>query len=231
MENQKGSTVKRINIAIDGYAGCGKSTLARDLAKAMEYTFVDTGALYRAITWLSSGAGSVTSVIAEKPRLSFESGTNAMIINGENREAEIRSTAVAERVSQVAAMPEVRSFLRSIQERFIVEKGVVMEGRDIGTVIMPDADVKLFITASMEARVQRRWLQLKHDGQEVSREKVEQNLGSRDQKDASRELAPLAKAEDAIALDTSNFDREQQLEVVLAMIRPKVYPEAYLPFL
>lgn len=231
--------MRTVNIAIDGYAGCGKSTLAHDLASALGYVFVDTGAMYRAITFLALSESEsdhisksiVQQVIHATPEITFAPGSNAVLINGEDAEVEIRSPKVAAHVSQVAAMPMVRDYLKSKQQEWMDRKGIVMEGRDIGTVIMPQAEVKLFITASMESRVNRRLIQLQESGEETTAQAVRENLVSRDRVDATRKAAPLAKAQDAIALDTSEFSREQQLSVALSLIRPFIDPEGLLPFL
>ncbi|MDP4844206.1 MAG: (d)CMP kinase, partial [Salibacteraceae bacterium] len=151
-----------INIAIDGYAGCGKSTLARDVAAKLGFTFIDTGALYRGITLFVTNKlngivddQSVLEVLSQKPTLVFEPLTNHLLLNNINVETQIRSAEIASKVSQVAALPSVRHYLLNIQRDFIQNKGVVMEGRDIGTVIMPDAEAKFFITANMQVRVER----------------------------------------------------------------------------
>jgi len=225
-----------INIAIDGYSGCGKSTLARDLAKVLGYRFVDTGAMYRAITLLvleqsdEISEDAVSKALAQHPEISFESSSNHVLINGMNREIEIREMRIALKVSQVASMPSVRDYLFQLQTNLISEKHVVMEGRDIGTVIMPEAEVKFFITASIESRVNRRQKQLLDEGKVVSREEVQENLESRDFQDANRANAPLALAQDAIAMDTSHFSKEEQIKACLAIIQPKLNPTELLRF-
>jgi cytidylate kinase len=231
--------MRKLNIAIDGYAGCGKSTLAKDLAKALSYTFVDTGALYRGIT-LALIQNDI--VLDEKfvnqflqdhqPMLSFRTGDNHLLLNGEDVESFIRNQSnVVHAVSVVAAMPCVRNYLSDLQQAFVALGRVVMEGRDIGTVVMPHAEVKLFITATIEERVKRRHQQLLADGQHISLDDVSRNLLERDQKDAQRAVAPLRKAADAIALDTSFFDRTAQLDVALAIIRPYLEPDKFLRFI
>lgn len=231
--------MNKLNIAIDGYAGCGKSTLAKDLSKALGYTFVDTGALYRGITFLLMQEHvmlddrSVSEFLnTHQPELGFADGNNHLLLNGTDVETSIRSDAsIADQVSQVAAFRSVRAYLLEIQQAFVEARGIVMEGRDIGTVVMPQADIKLFITASVDERVHRRFSQLQQTAQPLSREEVKANLLARDEKDAGRTTAPLRKADDAIALDTSQFDRSQQLEVCLAMIRPYLNPEEFLRFI
>lgn len=225
-----------INIAIDGYAGCGKSTLAHELAARLGYVFVDTGALYRALTLLALEAYGQTmeekvgSVLKAAPQLTFSPENNHILVNGTDSETKIRDMRVAACVSEVAAMPAVRDFLKDVQRALIQRKGVVMEGRDIGTVIMPDAELKLFITATMEARVQRRMKQLDQEGKSATAQEVRKNLEDRDLKDATRAVAPLAKAEDAIAIDTTALDREGQLKLAIALHAPLVDKAGLLPY-
>ena len=231
--------MKRINIAIDGYSGCGKSTLAKNLASELGYVFIDTGAMFRGITHycLTKGVDisnqtAISKIIEDGPNLLFESKSNNLLLNGEDIEKEIRnSKSIASSVSQVASVPSVREYLKQLQQKYIVDKGVVMEGRDIGTVIMPDAELKIFITASIEERVLRRLKQLKDQGEEVSEEYVRTNLIERDRADASRDAAPLRKAKDAIAIDTTTFSKKEQLEVVKALLRPITDAQEFLPFI
>ena len=231
--------MKRINIAIDGYSGCGKSTLAKNLASELGYVFIDTGAMFRGITHycLTKGVDisnqtAISKIIEDGPNLLFESKSNNLLLNGEDIEKEIRnSKSIASSVSQVASVPSVREYLKQLQQKYIVDKGVVMEGRDIGTVIMPDAELKIFITASIEERVLRRLKQLKDQGEEVSEEYVRTNLIERDRADASRDAAPLRKAKDAIAIDTTTFSKKEQLEVVKALLRPITNAQEFLPFI
>lgn len=231
--------MKKINIAIDGYAGCGKSTLARDLAKAIGYTFVDSGAMYRGITAfvLDKSDGDVSEaevarLLEKKPKLEFEASSNNLILNGVNVESTIRtSSEIANAVSDIAALASVRSYLKGIQQSMTEQRAVVMEGRDIGTMIMPDAELKLFITASLEERISRRLRDLEKRGVSASREEVAANLSERDRKDAQREVAPLRKADDAIVLDTSLLNRDEQLRAVVGMVLPLIDPEGLLPFI
>lgn len=226
----------KINIAIDGYAGCGKSTLARQLAADLKYTFVDTGALYRGVTYFlyqyfdnGFDAEKVEGLLKHNPVFRFEPITNHLLLNDQNIEAEIRGAAIAGKVSEVAARPLVRQFLLQTQQDFVAQKGVVMEGRDIGTVIMPNAEAKFFITAKMDVRVERRFLQLQESGKMLSRVEVEENLSSRDHADATRTVAPLKLAEDAIVIDTSDLNREEQVKCLLSIVSSKISPEI-LPF-
>lgn len=231
--------MKRINIAIDGYAGCGKSTLARDLAKALGYVFVDSGALYRGITLYLilrnvdvADHGAVLHALQAAPELKFSADNNHLLLDGADVETEIRSDQrVLDLVSDVAAIPAVRSFLNGLQEDFVAKKGVVMEGRDIGTVIMPSAELKLFITATIEERIRRRSNDLMQRGEGVEDAVIRKNLQERDRKDASREQAPLRMAMDAIAMDSTQLDRQDQLEMALALVQPLISPDTLLPFI
>ena len=231
--------MKRINIAIDGYSGCGKSTLAKNLASDLGYVFIDTGAMYRGITHYClirgvdvSNQTAISKIIEDGPDLIFETESNNLLLNGEDIEKEIRNNKqIASSVSQVASVPSVREYLKQLQLKYIVDKGVVMEGRDIGTVIMPDAELKIFITATLDERVSRRLKQLKGQGEEVSEGYVRTNLIERDRADASRDAAPLRKAKDAIAIDTTTFSKKEQLEVVKALLRPITNAQEFLPFI
>jgi cytidylate kinase len=227
-----------INIAIDGYAGCGKSTLAKDLAQALGFVFIDSGAMYRGVTlyFLDQSVdiqnlSAVRAGLAIMPSLEFTPGENRLLLGGLDVESRIRGEqAIANRVSDVAALPDVREHLKGLQQARVAEKGVVMEGRDIGTVIMPQAELKLFITASMDERVRRRMGDLTGRGEVADEEQVRMNLSERDRKDATRTEAPLRKAEDAIVLDTTDLDREQQLKAAIALARPLMNP-GLLPFI
>ncbi|MEX2596020.1 MAG: (d)CMP kinase [Salibacteraceae bacterium] len=231
--------LKPINIAIDGYAGCGKSTLARDLAKATGFTLVDTGALYRGMTYafLKAGMAEVLNDVSKflretAPELRFDPKTNDLLMNGESIEAAIRNDQrVANEVSNVAAIQEVRTYLLRVQQAYIDQKGVVMEGRDIGTVVMPQADLKVFITADIDTRVKRRLQQLTENGITTTADEVRKNLTMRDEKDTTRDVAPLAMANDAIAIDTGKLNKEQQLAFALALVSPLTDPDKYFPFI
>lgn len=212
---------KPFQIAIDGFAGCGKSTLAKDLASSLNFLFIDTGALYRGITlyWLESGRSisEISDVLDEAPVLGFRNAGQELLLNDRNVSEAIRSEQVADRVSEIAAIPEVRSYLKRVQNRLTQENNVVMEGRDIGTVILPNADLKLFITASIDERVRRRFEQLQGQLSEAS---VKENLLARDQADIHREVAPLKQADDAVVIDTSSLTREEQLKCAVALFMP-----------
>ena len=231
--------MKRINIAIDGYSGCGKSTLAKDLAGALNYTFIDSGAMFRGLTHycIRHGidmydAGAIAELIQNRPSIVFDSKSNHLLLNGIDVETQIRNDQkVVSSVSFVAAVPHVRTYLKELQQEYIANKGVVMDGRDIGTVIMPDAELKVFVTATIEERVFRRLQQLKGQGESVTEEEEKTNLVERDRADANRSAAPLKKALNSVCFDTTNFTRESQLEAILSIARPKIDPEKYLPFI
>ncbi|MEM6298968.1 MAG: (d)CMP kinase [Bacteroidota bacterium] len=218
----------KIIIAMDGYAGCGKSTTALEVAKRLNYNYLDTGAMYRAVTlyflrhnldWnnssdIQTGLNSITLHFEPNP----ETGKSPIFLNGENVSQEIRGMAVSQKVSQVSAVPEVRRFLVAQQKKIGEEKNIVAEGRDIGTVVFPDAELKIFLEADMDARVVRRKAQLAERGQEVSEKSIQENLKKRDHIDTTREDSPLRKAKDALTLDTSNTSFEEQVAWVLEKV-------------
>jgi len=220
-------SAKKINIAIDGYSSCGKSTLARDLAKALGYLYIDSGAMYRAVTlYLLQNEIPIddTDKIIESLEhitITFERDevTNSVYtaLNGRDVEGLIRSLYVSQHVSEVSAIKEVRAFLVSQQQKLGKGKGVVMDGRDIGTVVFADAAFKLFVTSDAQTRAQRRFDELKSKGAEVSMEAVKENLEHRDYIDTHRAESPLYKADDAILLDNSILSREDQLRLTLNM--------------
>ena len=226
--------MKKINIAIDGFSGCGKSTLAKQLAQALNYVFVDTGAMYRALTFLvlaeDSNKDSIPLVLNSRPRIEFNE-FNEVLINGHNREKEIRGDAVANKVSEVASDERIREYLMELQTQWIDNKGVVMEGRDIASVIMPNADLKLFITADVQTRVERRFLQLGGKANGANREDVEENLSNRDLNDINRDIAPLKLVSDAIVVDTTNLSAQEQLKLSLSLASPKIDPKGLLGML
>lgn len=221
---------KRIIIAIDGHSSCGKSTLARALAKHLKYTFVDTGAMYRAITLYFirhnvklDDTESVNQALANI-NLHFEpneaTGKSEMFLNDENVEQQIREMTIAQKVSEVAAIKEVRRFgVAQQQQMGKRKKGIVMDGRDIGTVVFPDAELKIFMTAAMDVRVKRRFLELENMGQHINIEDVMHNLQMRDYIDSNREEGPLRRAKDARLLDTSDMDEKQQLAQAMKWVR------------
>lgn len=224
--------MSKINIAIDGYSSCGKSTLAKQLAKDLGYVYVDSGAMYRAVTFyamqhnLFSGMDlNHKRLIEELPNISITLTYDGLtekqntLLNQINIENEIRQMPVSQRVSQVAVVKEVRERMVYLQKQMALSKGVVMDGRDIGTVVMPNAELKIFMTASPEVRAQRRLAELEAKGVSVSYEEVIANLQHRDTIDTTREESPLVQAEDARVLDNSNISREEQLEMVKLWVK------------
>ena len=221
-----------INIAIDGFSSCGKSTLAKALASKLGMRYIDTGAMYRAITLfcmrrnLITPQGGFQEPAIVEALASIEvsflynglTKKNETLLNGENVEREIRSIEVSTHVSQISKIPEVRHFLVSQQQKIGASKGVVMEGRDIGTVVFPDAEIKIFMTADPEVRTMRRYDELKSKGEILSPEAVRKNLEMRDYEDTTRAENPLRQAEDAIILDNSELSPEQQLDFVVRLV-------------
>jgi cytidylate kinase len=227
--------MKKIVVAIDGFSSCGKSTLAKALAKEVGYAYVDTGAMYRSVALycLRNGLISDGKVDEEKLaeampsiQISFqynsETQRNETYLNGENVEEEIRSLAVSNVVSIVSAIGFVRRAMVAQQQSFSKEKGVVMDGRDIGTVVFPDAELKVFVTARAEVRAQRRFLELSAKGDSATFEEVLENVKQRDYLDQNREESPLRQAEDAILLDNSEMTIPQQNEWLLARFNDTV---------
>lgn len=224
---------KKIIIAIDGFSSCGKSTLAKQLATVLGYNFIDSGAMYRAITlyFLRNGVDfsnhdKVLQALANiNLSFQFNETTNRSDIhlNDENVERYIRDLLVAEKVSEVAAIKEVRSFAVAQQKRMGKKKGIVMDGRDIGTVVFPDAELKIFMTAAPEIRVMRRYEELRADNKDIIIEDIKHNLELRDYIDSNREESPLRQAEDAIVLDNTHLDKEQQLAKVLAWVKERTH--------
>lgn len=215
----------KITVAIDGYSSTGKSTLAKQLAKALGYIYVDTGAMYRAVTlfalrngFIGGKKNNISALVRLLPkiRLKFvynkELGFAEMFLNDENVEKQIRTLEVSKYVSQIATIEQVRYKLVDMQKKMGKEKGIVMDGRDIGTVVFPDAELKIFMTASPEVRAQRRYKELLERGDEVSYEEVLKNVHNRDYIDSHREISPLLKADDAIEFDNGDMGMEEQFE-------------------
>jgi cytidylate kinase len=219
----------KIIIAIDGYSSCGKSTLAKALAVKLGYNYIDSGAMYRAITLYflrnSVAMNSHTEVMEaiNNINLSFvfneHRQASDIYLNDENAEPYIRDMLVSDKVSEVAAIKEVRTFAVAQQQQMGKKKGIVMDGRDIGTTVFPNAELKLFMTADPEVRVMRRFKELYENNHAITIEEVRHNLELRDYIDTTREESPLRKAEDAILLDNSTLSREEQLEMVLDMVK------------
>lgn len=218
--------MRRINIALDGHSSCGKSTIAKALAKRLGYTYVDTGAMYRGVTLWSLREGlwsegeplsdEIGRRVSDEVKLTFcptEEGQH-LCLNGEDVEREIRGMEVSNHVSPISTIPSVRKYLVARQQALMAEKGVVMDGRDIGTVVMPDAELKFFVTASPEVRAERRLKELRAKGEEVSYEEVLHNVTERDRIDSSRAMDPLRQADDAILLDNSQLTLEAQQRLV-----------------
>lgn len=224
--------MKKITIAVDGFSSCGKSTLAKQLAKALSYVFVDSGAMYRAITlyFLQNHVdihnGFAVEEALKNIHLKFEyiaeNGKSDMLLNGVNVEKEIREMYVSSNVSPVAVLRSVREFAVAAQQQMGKEKGIVMDGRDIGTTVFPEAELKIFVTADKDVRVERRWLELQEKGELISREEVRKNLEERDLIDTTRAISPLKKAADAIVLDNSNLTREAQLSMALQWANERI---------
>lgn len=215
-------------IAIDGYSSCGKSTLARELAQRLNYTFIDTGAMYRAITLyflredVSIKDQDAVARALARIVLAFETneqtGRRDIHLNGENVSRAVRDIIVSEKVSEVAALKVVRDFAVAQQRKIGELGGVVMDGRDIGTVVFPEADLKIFMTADIEVRVKRRFLELQAENPDISLEEVKINLEMRDYIDSNREESPLRQAANARVLDNSDITAEQQLDLALKWV-------------
>ena len=221
--------MKKIIVAIDGHSSCGKSTMAKSLAAQVGYIYVDTGAMYRAVTLFAMRQGLFDAqgqpdaarleALVPKIEVSFhlDPTTNLPLVylNGEVVEEEVRTLEVSSHVSAIAALPFVREALTRQQQRMGEEKGIVMDGRDIGTVVFPQAELKVFVTASAEVRAQRRFLELTAKGQAVAFEDILRNVQERDYIDSHREVAPLRQADDALVLDNSEMTREEQMQWLL----------------
>lgn len=221
--------MKKIIVAIDGHSSCGKSTMAKSLAAQVGYIYVDTGAMYRAVTLFAMRQGLFDAqgqpdaarleALVPEIEVSFhlDPTTNLPLVclNGEVVEEEVRTLEVSSHVSAIAALPFVREALTRQQQRMGEEKGIVMDGRDIGTVVFPQAELKVFVTASAEVRAQRRFLELTAKGQTVAFEDILRNVQERDYIDSHREVAPLRQADDALVLDNSEMTREEQMQWLL----------------
>jgi cytidylate kinase len=217
-------TTKKIVIAIDGFSSCGKSTFAKAIAARLGYIFIDTGAMYRAVTLYALEHGAIVDgkvaedrVVALLPdvnisfRFNAERGASDAYVNGEKVEDKIRSIEVSNMVSHVSSIAQVREKLVAMQQQMGRARGVVMDGRDIGTVVFPDAELKIFMTAEPQVRAERRYAELKAKGDNVTMEEILENVISRDKADMTREISPLRQAEDAVVLDNSHMSVEEQM--------------------
>lgn len=223
--------MQKITIAIDGYSSTGKSTIAKQIAKELGYIYVDSGAMYRAVTYYALQNGfiskeefNVSNFIKQLPNITLkfkfnpELGFAEMYLNNKNIEHDIRTMEVSSFVSAVAAVPEVRLQLVKQQQKMGKEKGIVMDGRDIGTVVFPDAELKIFMTASPEIRAKRRFDELIKRGDKIEFEDVLKNVQERDYIDSHREDSPLIKAEDAIEIDNTNLTLEEQYQKIMHLV-------------
>jgi cytidylate kinase len=222
--------MKKITIAIDGYSSCGKSTMAKDLAKMIKYNYIDSGAMYRAVTLyalendLFDGDSPNETALRKQInqihidfRFNETTGKSDTYLNGKNVEKEIRSMEVADKVSQIAAVGFIREALVKRQQELGRNKGIVMDGRDIGTVVFPDAELKIFVTARPEVRAQRRLAELTAKGESVTLEEVLKNLTKRDLIDTTRKDGPLRQADDAVVIDNSELTVEEQNDLMFAL--------------
>lgn len=222
---------KKIIITIDGWSSCGKSTLARQLARQLGYVYIDSGAMYRAITlyflrnhvdWTDhKEVGAALKEIYLDFRFNDQNETSEIYLNDENVEYVIRDMVVAEKVSEIAAIKEVRSYAVAQQQKLGKKKGIVMDGRDIGTVVFPHAELKIFMTADNAVRVERRFRELYEKNPNITIEEVKNNLEMRDYIDSNREVSPLRKADDAIVLDNTSLTPEEQLQKALSWVKEK----------
>lgn len=223
---------RKIIIAIDGHSSCGKSTMAKSLAQELGYIYIDSGAMYRVVTLyalrnglINNGVPNTEKIIDELGNIKItfkwdeKLGRNTTFLNGENVEEEIRRLEVSQNVSPISTIAEVRHEMVKQQRENGQSKGIVMDGRDIGTVVFPEAELKIFMTASPEIRAQRRFLELKEKGQEVDFDSILQNVEGRDKIDSNREVSPLKKADDALILDNSDLTRDEQLKWTLEKVK------------
>lgn len=216
--------MKKLVVAIDGPAGAGKSTVAKLAAKELGYTYIDTGAMYRAVAWKTLQAGKdvtdalILDVVRDiDVRLAYANGVTQVFVDGQDITGEIRTPEVSHIVSQVAALGPVREKMVDLQRRMATEGGVLMDGRDIATHVLPNADVKIFLTASIEERAQRRWKEMKEKGYDMSLEELQKDIAARDKADSEREISPLVQADDATLLDTTGLSIDGVVARILAM--------------
>ena len=224
--------MKQIIVAIDGYSSCGKSTIAKALAKYAGYTYVDTGAMYRATALYAQRAGLSNNLekiipLLDNIQIGFILTTEGqhVTLNGEDVEAYIRTLEIGNLASQISTIKEVRAFLVAQQQAMGKKKGIVMDGRDIGTVVFPNAELKLFLTASPEVRAERRFKELLAKGEKPVFEDVLRDTNDRDYRDTHRAESPLRQADDAVVVDNSNMTREEQMEYIIEVFRGRSQSE------
>ena len=221
--------MNKIIVAIDGYSSCGKSTMAKALAQHAGYTYVDTGAMYRAIALytLCHELAEPVDIIAALPQIEVGfvriNDEQHVTLNGEDVEGQIRTLQVGNRASEVSQIKEVRAFLVAQQQKMGEAKGIVMDGRDIGTVVFPNAELKLFLTATPEVRAERRYKELLEKGEHPDFETVLKDVNERDYRDTHRAESPLRQAEDAIVVDNSNMTKYEQMEVIIGIFEKNVH--------
>jgi len=214
----------RAIITVDGYSSCGKSTFAKAIARELDYIYIDSGAMYRAVTlfcvrrgFVSGGVADTAKIIGSLPEIKItfrknsETGFNETLLNGESVERELRDREVSDNVSAVSTIAEVRAKMVELQRSMGAGGGIVMDGRDIGTVVFPDAPIKIFMTATPAVRAQRRYLELVQKGMPADMKAVENNINDRDRIDSSRDISPLCQADDAVVLDNSEMTPEEQM--------------------
>lgn len=232
------SKPKKIIIAVDGFSSCGKSTFAKAIAARLGFIFIDTGAMYRAVTLYALDHGAIRSGIVEEKkvirlldeisiafRFNPERGASDIYVNGDRVEERIRTIEVSNCVSRISSIREVREKLVAMQQEMGRQRGIVMDGRDIGTVVFPDAEIKLFMTADPAVRARRRYDELRAKGDNVSLQEIEENVIARDKADMTRKISPLRQAEDAVVLDNSHMTVEQQMAWFMEHFKGIIYGE------
>ena len=218
-----------INVAIDGPAGAGKSTIAKAAAKELGFIYVDTGALYRAVAYNAVKTGAIDDeqkiidmLASTKVELKYVNGVQAVYLNGDDVSAFIRTPEISMGASKVSAIPQVRAFLLNLQREIAKTNNVIMDGRDIGTVVLPDAEVKIFLFASPECRAERRYKELVEKGENVSFDDVLKDVNQRDYQDSHREIAPLKPSEESIMADTSELTLQESIDLIVNTIKEKI---------
>lgn len=221
--------MKKINIAIDGPAGAGKSTVAKLVSDELEYVYIDTGAMYRALTWkvleekvdLHSDSDVTKLLQSLDIQLSPSKNGQRVFVNQVDVTSEIRERRVTNQVSLIASHSQVRGVMLHLQRQLATERGVVMDGRDIGTHVLPEAEIKLFLSASIDERARRRYIELKQNGNKQPLDEIKEEIRLRDERDSTREVAPLQKAEDAIQMDTSGLTIEEVVTSIIRIVKQK----------